>query len=473
MSSDLDLCYMTATAAINAFKARTLSPVDVVKALIARCEAASDRINAITHTFFDRALDQARGAEDRYGRTDGRLRPLEGVATAISDAHSVKGEVTTFGSKACRDRSANHSTPTVERLLDAGAIMHCRSTTSELGGSGVTRSPLWGATSNPWNFDYSPGGSSGGAGALLAAGMTTLGDGTDSGGSIRIPASACGVFGYKPPFGRNPNDPKHPMQMLLQSGPLTRSVADAALMQNVMSGAHRDDLCSLREEYRLPHEFAGIKGWKVAFSMDLGHFTVDPEVRRNTLAAAEVFKSLGCVVDEVDLDWNWGALDAWMTHWEAMLGAAGGDLLPRWRYEMDEHVVTLIERGAAIAATRLSRANRVRGEMYGQLAPILDSYNILVCPTLAVPAAKIDHNEASSDFRIDGKKVPALFGWAMTNPFSLMSQCPVASIPTGFASTGIPTGMQIVARTFDDLSVFQAAAAFEAAKPWIDVRPDL
>ncbi|MGD9914155.1 MAG: amidase family protein [Rhizobiaceae bacterium] len=196
-------------------------------------------------------------------------------------------------------------------------------------------------------------------------------------------------------------------------------------------------------------------------------------MRRNTLAAAEVFKSLGCVVDEVHLDWNWGALDAWMAHREAMLGAAGDELLPRWRYEMDEHVVTLIERGAALGSSRVSRADRVRSEMYSQLAPILDSYNILVCPTLAVPAVKIGHDEASPDFRIDGQKVPALFGWAMTNPFSLMSQCPVASIPTGFASTGIPTGMQIVARTFDDLSVLQAAAAFEGAKPWIDVRPDL
>ncbi len=464
---------MTATAAIDAFKARRLSPVDVVRALIARFEAASERINAVTYTFFDRALEQARAAEDRYGRTDGRLRPLEGVATAISDAHAVAGEVTTFGSSACRDCCADHSAPTVERLLEAGAIMHCRSTASELCGSGVTRSLLWGDTANPWNSEYSPGGSSGGAGALLAAGMTTLADGADAGGSIRISASACGLFGYKPPFGRNPTDLKNPMQMLLQYGPLTRSVADAALMQNVMSGAHPDDLCSLRDECRLPTEFAGIKGWKVAFSMDLGHFTVDPEVRRNTLAAAEVFKSLGCVVDEVDLGWNWGALDAWMTHWEAMLGAAGGELLPRWRYEMDEHVVTLIERGTAIGASRLIRANRVRGEMYAQLAPVLDSYKILICPTLAVPAVKVGHNEASSDFNIDGKKVPARFGWAMTHPLSLMSQCPVASIPTGFASTGIPTGMQIVARTFDDLTVFQAAAAFQGAKPWIDVRPDL
>jgi amidase len=473
MSSDLDLCYLTATEAIDAFKARRLSPVDVMKAMIARCEAVNDKINAVTCTFFDRALKQARQAESRYGKTDGRVRPLEGIATAIEDFHPVEGEVTTFGSKAFRDFRPGHSAPTVERLLDAGAIMHCRSTTPEFACSGVTQSPLWGATANPWNLDYTPGGSSGGAGALLAAGMTTIADGTDGGGSIRIPASACGVFGYKPPFGRNPTDREHPLQMLLSCGPMTRSVADAALMQNVMSGAHPGDMCSLRETVQLPQAFADIKGWKIAFSMDLGYFAVDPEVRRNTLAAVEVFKSLGCIVDEVELDWNWGALDAWMTQWEGLFAGTCGDLLPRWRYEMDDFVVTLLERGMSHGARRLHRSNSVCGEMYRKLAPILDCYDILVCPTLSVPSVRIDHNESDPDFRVDGQKVPAFAGWIMTNPFSLMAQCPVASVPSGFASSGVPTGMQIVAKTFDDLSVFQAAAAFERARPWATARPDL
>lgn len=473
MSNDLDLCYLTATAAVDAFRARTLSPVELMRALIARWEAANEQINAVTHTFFDRALEQARDAEDRYGRTDGRLRPLEGVATAVNDSHPVRGEITTYGSRAYRDHRPVASAPTVERLIEAGAIVHCRSTTSELASSAVTRSRLWGSTTNPWNRGYSSGGSSGGAGALLASGMTTLADGSDAGGGIRVPASACGVFGYKPPFGRNPGDRQNAADLTPQYGPLTRSVADAALMQNVMSGVHPGDRCSLRDACRLPATFPGIKGWKVAFSIDLGHFSIDADVRRNTLAAAEVFKSLGCIVDEVDLDWNWGALDAWVTQWEAMIGGSHGAMLPRWRYEMDDVVVAQIERGVAIEAGRVGQSNRVRAEMYDQLAPILDGYNILICPTLAVPAVKADHDESSSDFRIDGQRVPASGGWAMTHPFGLLSQCPVASVPTGFASTGVPTGMQIVARTFDDLSVFQAAAAFEGAKPWIDVRPDL
>ncbi len=473
MSSDLDLCYLTATEAMDAFKARALSPVEVVKALIARCEAVGDRINAITHSFFERALHQAREAEDRYGRTDGRLRPLEGVAVSIKDSHPVRGQVTTFGSKAYRDYRPDHSAPTVERLLEAGAILHCRSTTSELGYSGLAGSPLWGSTANPRNVDYSPGGSSGGAGALLAAGMTTLADGSDAGGSIRIPASACGVFGYRPPLGRNPVDRRHPVETLQQYGPMTRSVADAALMQNVMSGVHASDAASSREEIRLPPVFPGIKGWKVAFSIDLGYFAVDQEVRRNTLAAAEVFKSLGCIVDEIELHWNWGALDAWNVQCESALGSAGGELLPRWRHEMDDHLVALIERGSALSASRLHRSSLVSGEMYRHLGPVLDAYNILICPTLATPSIKAGHDDTDANFRIDGQRVPANGGWAMTSPFGLVPQCPVASIPTGFASSGVPTGMQIIARTFDDLSVFQAAAAFERAKPWIDVRPDL
>ena len=473
MPSDLDLCYMTATEAIAAFKARTLSPGELMKAVIERCETVNGKLNALTYTYFDRALDQAKQAEARYSRTDGRPRPLEGIPTSIKDFHPVKGEITTFGSKIYKDFRPTYTAPTVQRLLDAGAIMHHRSTTPEFAYSGVTQSPLWGATINPWNRDYTPGGSSGGAGAVVAAGMTTLADGTDGGGSIRIPSSACGIFGYKPPFGRNPTDLEHPLETILHYGPMTRSVADGGLMQNVMSGPHLGDICTLREKLTIPEQLPGIKGWKVAFSMDLGYFAVDPEVRQNTLGAAEVFKSLGCTVDEVDVGWNWGALDAWMTQWEGLFAGIAGDLLPRWRFEMDRYVVTLLERGMQMSAKRFYHSNLVRGEMYKTLGPILDEYNILICPTLAVPSVKLDHDETDENFRIDGQKVQAYVGWIMTNPFNMMAQVPAASVPSGFAANGVPTGLQIVAKTYDDISVFQAAAAFERAKPWRGKRPNL
>lgn len=472
-TTDLDLCYLTATDALAAFKARKLSPVEVMQAQIARCEAVNPEINAITYSYFERALGQARQAERRYTKKTGRPRPLEGVSVAIKDFHPVKGEITTFGSKIFEHFRPDYTAVTVDRLLKAGAIMHARSTTPEFAYSGNTHSPLWGQTHNPWNPDYVSGGSSGGSGAMVAAGMTTLADGTDGGGSIRIPASACGVVGYKAPFGRNPLDREHPLESLLHYGPLTRSVADAALMQNVMSGPHGDDLCSLPDKPIIPAKLEPIKGFKVALSLDLGYVEVDPEVERNTRAAAAVFRKLGCTVEEVDLGWDWGVLDCWLTWWEGLFAGIAAQYLPRWRYEMDPFVVHLLDKGRAHDAARLYQCNLKRGEMWRKLQPIVSKYDVLLCPTLAVPAVKVDHDEFSTSYTINGKPVNAYVGWIMTHGFNLVSQCPAMSVPTGFARSGVPTGMQIVARPFDDLRVFRAAAAYEQARPWRNKRPRL
>ena len=471
--SDLDLSYMTATEAVAAFKTHALSPVELLSAIIARCEQLEPKVNALTYTYFDRALEQAKAAEAQYTRRSGQPRPLEGVTVAIKDFHPVKDEITTFGSKIYRDHRPHHTAPTVQRLLDAGAIMHCRTTTPEFAHAGVTASPLWGVTRNPWNLEYTPGGSSGGAGAVLAGGMTTLADGTDGGGSIRIPASVNGIVGYKPPFGRNPLDLDHPLETILHYGPMTRSVADAALMQNIMSGPHLDDICTVRDKVVLPEVPEDIKGWRVAYSMDLGFYSVDPEVRRNTLSALEVFKSLGCRVEEVDVGWNWGVNSAWMTYWTVLFAGLLGDKLPRWRYEMTDGLVRMIESGSAVSADRFYRINLVRGEMYKTLGPILENHDVLICPTTALPSIKHDYDPTDPNFTIDGERVPASIGWYMTMPFNLVSQCPVIAVPTGFAASGIPTGMQIVGKTFDDLSVFRAASAYEKARPWRGKRPEI
>ena len=471
---DLELCYMTGTEALAAFKEKKLSPVELMKAIIARCEAVNPKVNAITYDFFDRALKQARQAESKYTKKSARPRPLEGLPVAIKDFHPVKGEITTFGSKIFEHNRPDYTAATVDRLLRAGAIMHARSTTPEFAYSGNTHSPLWGQTCNPWNLDYVSGGSSGGAGAMIASGMSTLADGTDGGGSIRIPASASGIVGYKPPFGRNPLDRDHPLESILHYGPLTRSVADAALMQNVMSGPHPDDLCSLPEKFTLPDTFEDLKGFKVALSIDLGYVPIDAQVERNTRAAAEVFRKLGCTVDEVDLGWDWGVLDCWLTWWEGLFAGVAEQFLPRWRYEMDPFVADLLDKGRSHDAARLYRRNLKRGEMWQKLQPIVSKYDVMICPTLAVPAVPTDHDEFSTDFTVNGTVVNAYVGWIMTHGFNLVSQCPVMSVPTGFArSTGVPTGMQIVARPYDELRVFRAATAFENAKRWRRKRPPI
>ena len=186
-----------------------------------------------------------------------------------------------------------------------------------------------------------------------------------------------------------------------------------------------------------------------------------------------MFESLGCTVEEVDLAWDYSVMDAWLAHWEGLFWAVAGELYPRWRYEMDPFVASILEQGRGHNAARMYNVNAVRGEMYKTLAPVLSKYDILITPTLCVPAVKADHDDADPDFTINGKKVQAYLGWIQTYPFNLMSQCPVASVPSGLSKSGVPTGLQIVAKTYDDMSVFRAACAFEAASPWRGNRPGI
>ena len=254
--------------------------MELTKALIARAEKVNPKINCFADRYFDEALAQAkavRGALHEARRA--RPAPLDGMPLAVKDAQRVKGKRTTQGSLIFKDWVDDHSDPMIERLQKAGAIILARTTTPEFCLSGITASRIWGVTRNPWNTEWGPGGSSGGSGAALAAGLTTLATGTDIGGSIRIPAAACGVVGFKPPHGRNPDGPPANFDRFNHCGPMTRSVADAALMQNVTSGPHPLDHDSLRQKVKLPTEAASIKGMKIAYSVDFGYVPVEPDVR--------------------------------------------------------------------------------------------------------------------------------------------------------------------------------------------------
>lgn len=475
MVSDSELCYMPATEALARFKARTLSPVELMRAVIARAEAVNPKINAFTYTFYDRALEQAKKAEEKYMKTDGRLRPLEGIPIVIKDETTIKGERTTHGSLIFKDNIDTYTAPPAERIFKAGAIMHARSTAPEFSCSAVTRSRLWGATSTPWNLAYSSGGSSGGAAASLAAGTTTLANGSDIGGSIRIPASACGVVGFKPPYGRNPDSSPFNLDWYNHSGPMARTVADAALLQNVLVGPHPADIATLRQKLKIPARLGDIKGWKIAYSIDLGHIPVDPEVRKNTLDAIEVFRDLGCTVEEVDIGWDASARKAAWAHLAGLFGAWVGQLLPEHQDKMTDYALEFARRAERVTLKDFIEGMTIEGEMYRSLGKILTKYNLLLCPTLAVPSVKTDI-DFFAEFKVDGVAIDPYLDWCMTYPFNSMSRCPVMSVPSGFASNGVPTGLQIVGRTFDDVSVFRAAAAFEKVRPWLDTparRPKL
>ncbi|MEI8180774.1 amidase [Aestuariivirga sp.] len=462
--TDEDVCYLSAGQAIRLFRSRELSPVDLLKAIVRRNQSINIKLNCFSDQYIDEAVKSAKASESRWMRDE--ARPLEGLPVAVKDAQRIAGKRTTFGSPIYKDNIEVDSDPMIERLVEAGAIIHARTTTSELCISGICRSPMWGETLNPWNLAYGPGGSSGGSGAALAAGLTTLATGTDMGGSIRVPASACGVVGFKPPHGRNPDGTPWNLDLFNHCGPLTRTVSDIGLVQNVISGPHALDHDSLRQIVHLPPDPEDIRGFRVAYSMDLGYRQVDPDVKRSTLNALDIFRQLGCDVHEVKLGWT-DEVDNAFGYWFNALHVGQGlvchaadhpDLLSK-----DMLRVAAIIREGADSAGVISMFD-VANRMYATFGPILEEHDIFICPTMTVPAVAADHQMFSDDFYINGKNVDPEFGYSMTHQFNILRNCPVLSVPSGFSSSGIPTGIQIVGRTFDDLSVYRAGVAFEKAR---------
>lgn len=464
--TDLDLCYMPAHEALRRFKAKTLSPVELIAATIRRAEALNGSVNALTYTHFDEAMDLARKAEAKYAR-GAPTRALEGLPVGIKDESEIKGKPTSSGSLILKDHVADRTSTMNARIMRAGGIVHARTATPEFSCASFTWSRLWGVTRNPWNPAMTPGGSSGGAGASLASGTSSIATGSDIGGSIRIPASACGVVGFKPPYGRNPDDPPFNLDFFCHTGPMARTVTDAILLQNVMAGPSPHDISTLRPKQRLPLEYKPIRGWKIAFSMDLGSFEVDPEVQKNTRAALDVFRDLGADVVEVDLGWKPGVLQAGMTYLEHLFGGYLSALLADHAGDMTTYARQFAENGRKSKALDFVTSLEIINEMYQTFGPIMEKYQAFICPTNALPAVSADFDHSKDELTISGKTVNPMLGWAMTTPFNMLSRCPVISVPSGRASNGVPTGIQIVGRSYRDADVFRAATAYETAcGPW-------
>jgi amidase len=466
--SDSDLAYLSAADALRAFRARKLSPVELMDAVIARAEAVQPKINAFTFEHFDEARAKAKAAEARYakGHASGAL---EGLPVAVKDESFIKGYPTSNATMLMgRDFIAESTSPTNERLLDAGIIVHGRTATPEFSCAGFTHSKMWGVTRNPWNLDCTPGGSSGGSGAVLAAGATTLATGSDIGGSIRIPASFCGVVGFKPPYGRNPDDPPFNLDFYNHTGPMARTIEDCVLLQNVMSGPHPKDIATVKPKLTLPTRFEGLKGLKIAASVDLGMFTVDSEVERNTRAAFDLLRDLGAVVEEVDLGWDQECFQAGLDYLSHLFGAAMLKYRDQLGEDMNPYAVWFAEQSRQSSPIAFLKSLEVAGRMYASLGPLLESYHVLVCPTLAATLVPADMDYVKhAPFKINGREVHPALGWAMTTCFNTMSRCPVLSVPSGRASNGVPTGLQIVGPTYEDAHVFRVGMAYEAAAgPW-------
>jgi Asp-tRNA(Asn)/Glu-tRNA(Gln) amidotransferase A subunit family amidase len=442
-----------------------------VAASLARIEQVNPRLNCFCFVYPDEAMSLAYEAERALEAGD-PVGPLHGVPIAIKDLTPTQGKRTTMGSHAFEHWIPERSALLVERLLAAGAIMVGKTTTPEFAYSSFTESPLWGVTHNPWDETRTPGGSSGGSGAAVASGCVPLAEGTDMGGSVRIPAAWCGVVGLKPTFGRIPLD-FLPTQFdtIQHFGPLARTVDDVRLFLAVAQGPDERDVMSIAPPLELSEPVEpSVDGMRLALDVDLGCYAVAGDVERAVRDAADALAGAGAVVEEVDVGWGREVADAWVAHWGVYLAAIFGDKLEQFRERMDPRVVALMDAGLALGAVEFKRLEFVRTEAWKRLAPILERYDALLCPTMSQAARPV----AEDDFvwyedRGDGR----YHGLDMTAQFNFASQCPALSVPAGWSDEGLPVGLQIVARRYRDDDALTIGAALERVRPWADRRPPI
>jgi aspartyl-tRNA(Asn)/glutamyl-tRNA(Gln) amidotransferase subunit A len=470
MSTD-DLVWRSAVELAGLIRSKQLSPVELTEATLARIEAVNPKLNAYCLVTADLARVLAREAEIAVMKAE-PLGPLHGLPVSLKDVIFTKGIRTTGGSRLFAEAVPEEDSVAVGRLRAAGAVILGKTNTSEFAHKAITTNPMFGVTRNPWDLTLTPGGSSGGAAAAVASGLGPLALGTDGGGSVRIPAAFCNVFGFKPSYGRVPEHPSFPgWDHVGHTGPITRTVRDAALLLDAVAGSDDRDRRSLPSD---PGSYleacAGdVKGLHVAWTADLGYAALDPEVR--TLcenAAADFEEKLGCHVEVVNPAWE-NIEDAFVTIVAAQFFAAWSDQLPDAESRMDGSLVKFIRKGGAVSTREYLRAC-ARVDTYWQEAQtFLQRFDLLLTPTVAVPPFPIDGRPPRE---IDGQEV-SLLGWMpFTYPFNLTGQ-PAASVPAGFTPEGRPVGLQIVGQRHADRVVLAASAAFEAACPWSDRRPDV
>jgi aspartyl-tRNA(Asn)/glutamyl-tRNA(Gln) amidotransferase subunit A len=458
---------MTAEQLSRAFHDGDLSPVEVTQGFLARIEALDSEINSFCLIDPHTTLAQAEASEQRW-QEGNPLSPLDGVPVAVKDLLLTKGWATRRGSYSVDPKGPwNEDAPTVARLKEAGAVLIGKTTTPEFGWKGCTDSPLTGITRNPWNKDKTPGGSSGGSSAALAARFCPLALGTDGGGSIRIPASFTNTYGLKPSFGRVAAYPLSPFGTLAHVGPMSRAVKDSAMLMNVIAKPDPRDWFNLPYE---PTDYAAgleesMRGKRIAYSPRLGWVKkIVPEVEDIVAKAVKRFEAMGAHVEQVDppaADTG----DIFQKLWWSGAGFALGDLTEAQKEKLDPGLRRMVEEGVKIDKKTYLQANLARGAYGGALRVFMETYDFLLTPALATPAFDVGLLSPLDD---DGK------AWMAWSPFSYpfnLTQQPAASVPCGFTKDGLPVGLQIVGRMFDDAGVLAASAAYEMADPHYEKAP--
>lgn len=468
-ATEQEIAWLSAEELAAAYRTGTLSPVAVTEILLARIDRLNLTLNAFLFVDHDGALAAARAAAERLRRGEAR-GPLDGVPVTIKDLLDVQGLPTTSGSLVYQGAIAPSDSIVTERLKAAGCVILGKTNTPEFGLLPTTENELGPPCRNPWDPARTPGGSSGGAAAAAAAGLGPLHVGTDGGGSIRIPAAFCGVFGLKATYGRVARSGMSGMPLFSHTGPITRTVADAALMLDAIAGPDPRDPTSLPER---PPRFrealdAPLPRLRIAFWPRPWDTPCDPEVAELVAAVARRFVELGCTVVEARPETE-DPRPTWLT---IMLGdeyTVGEDLLARHGDRLAPYTRATLEAGAKLTVPQYSRALRALERFRAAVHRFFEDYDLLITPVTAVAAFPIGQRPDT----IAGQKVDPLGGaFPYTAPFNLTGQ-PAASLPCGFTRAGLPVGVQLVVRWGDELTLLRACAAFEAAQPWRERRPAL
>jgi len=453
-----DLWRLTAAEAVGKLRKHELSPLELVEAAVARIEAVEPRINALPIRFFEEARSHAKRFERKTRDDPGWLA---GLPIAVKDYNDVAGQLTTYGSPIFAENRPATDDRTIATLRANGAIPLAKSNVPEFAGS-HTFNPVWGVTRNQWNLGRTAGGSSGGAAAALAAGEVWLANGSCLGGSLRIPASFCGIVGLRPSPGVVPRGDGLPaFDSLWVDGPMARNVPDLALMLDAMAAFTSHDplsrpvpgvgFQSTLERARPPR--------RVGFSENFGLRRIEPEIARICRAGARRFAAMGCVLEETAPDFS-GAIECFEILRALLFADVRGDLLPHERSRINPDIVANIEKGQRLTAEEIVRARHQRHALFHRVARFFDEFDLLVCPTVAVAPFPV---EQRFPVEIAGEKLTTYIDWMFLTFVITLVGCPAVSLPCGLTSDGLPVGLQLVGRPNGDAELLGAALLLEQA----------
>ncbi len=469
-----DICFMAAWEMGEKIKTQELSSLEITEMIIERIERINPIINAYCTTTFDLARDMAKKA-DELAKKGEKLGLLNGIPTSIKDLMQTKGVLTTYGSKLYENFIPEQNDIAVQRLIDSGCVLLGKTNTPEFGHIALTNNKVFGETINPWNIEMNSGGSSGGAASSVASGLGPLALGSDGGGSIRVPSSCCGVYGLKPTYGRIPSYPRIGINFITMDhyGPIVRYVKDAALMLNIMKGHHPADNNSFPDDDIDYLEILNEKPkkLKIGYSTTLGFGKIlDEEIKNNILDRVHIFEQFEWDVEEANIKIR-NPESAFKT--QVSIGYAY-DFQKDFKNRLEDlspDLIATIKLGLDNSAMNFGKAREKRKQLYEILSRFFMEYDILITPTIPCPAFKPGWLDTGTTFPTIGKKSLSIMTWmTFTYPFN-MTGLPAASIPSGWTKSGLPIGMQIVGKRYDEKTVLQASNAFEEIAPWQGKRP--